>query len=165
MAIGAVAMAGGLVAGAAVAVSSAVRTDGALREGRNRRLAVEGVLRQAVAGLGRLDAPCTVTPLVGALNEVMVLVDPSRSCRLIADLEGIQLDRRLHLRACVVDLDADRVETVGEGPWSIDELPPGVVVSGCAGSPAIEATVDLVDTGVAELPRRVVVRSWAEVAP
>ncbi len=166
LAIGAVAMAGALVAGAAVAVSSAVRTDVALREGRNRRLAVEGVLRQAVAGVGRLDAPCTMTPLVGVLNEVMVLVDPSQSCRLVADVDGVHLDRRMRLRACVADLDAAQIESGGsDGPWPIDELPPTVALAGCAGSPAIEATVELVDTDVAEPPRRAVVRSWVEVTP
>lgn len=170
LAIGAVAMAGALVAGAAVAVSSAVRTDVALREGRNRRLAVEGVLRQAVAGMGRLDAPCTMTPMVGVLNEVIVLVDPSQSCRLVADVDGVHLDRRLRLRACVADLDAALVGTGGggggggEGPWPMDELP-SVDDAGCAGSPAVEATIELMDTGIETSSRQVIVRSWVEVAP
>lgn len=171
LAIGAVAMAGALVAGAAVAVSSAVRTDAALREGRNRRLAVEGVLRQAVAGMGRLNAPCTMTPMVGVLNEVIVLVDPSQSCRLVADVDGVHLDRRLRLRACVADVDAALVGagggggSGGEGPWPIDELPSAVALAGCAGSPAVEATIELMDTGIESSSRQVIVRSWVEVAP
>lgn len=165
LAIGAVAMAGALVAGAAVAVSSAVRTDVALREGRNRRLAVEGVLRQAVTGMGHLDAPCTMTPMIGVLNEVIVLVDPSQSCRLVADVDGVHLDRRLRLRACVADLDAAQIDSGrGDGPWPIDELTP-VVDAGCAGSPAVEATIELMGTGIETSSRQVIVRSWVEVAP
>lgn len=167
LAIGAVALTGALVSGAAITVTSTIRTDAALREGRDRRLAVEGVLRQAAAAVEQSTAPCRVGPFVGVLNDVVVLVERRESCRLIADVAGLRLRRHLVLRACPSNIESVASDVVStatqlvDGPWQLDELSSAITVSGCTGVPVIEAGIDL----ERDTPTGAVLRSWTEVQP
>lgn len=164
LAIGAVAVCGLVMSGVAVAVSSSVRTDAALREGRDRRLAVEGVLRRAVADAAQHSEPCVLPPVVGALNGIAVTVERRNSCRLSVDRTEIRLGRRLLLRACPVQLapagpSADLV--LGELASTlvpVDELVVGATVGVCTGPPVIEAEIEVTAGEVA-------LRSWVEVEP
>jgi hypothetical protein len=164
LAIGAVAVCGLLVSGVAVAVSSSVRTDAALREGRDRRLAVEGVLRRAMAEAAQHSEPCELSPVVGALNGIAVSVERRNSCRLSVDRAEIRLGRRLLLRACPVQLTpvgpiADAVLGGLAGTLvPLDELAVDITVGACTGPPVIEAEVEVSGGDVA-------LRSWVEIEP
>lgn len=158
LALGVVVMVGALASGVGSLVASAARTEAALRAGRDRRLAVEGVLRQAVVAVAGMSPGCSGLSVVGVLDEQPVRVDRVDPCRLVADAAGLHVDRSIRLRACPTELVAgpgevgDVAALIGTQLTEQSALPPGTLVAPCAGS-TIDATIDAGPD---------VLRSWTE---